>query len=456
MVHPLVEYFRCPPSYALTSAAPDLPAQSGYFRVGAGTAYGRQSAVPVHSRADGDLQDVLPDASRVAAHLQLPFDLAEVLDNLRRERYPEAQKAIEHVSTPTMTRGLYYLVRPLLPVQVRKHLQRLHWQGWRDIAFPRWPVDTSVQQVMRSVVGRALSSGAVQEFPFVWFWPEGAQGCAMMTHDVEGTRGAAFCDRLMDTDDRFAIPSSFQVVPDPPPARGSRSGTRQLVDRLKRRGFEVNVHDLTHDGYLFQDRERFLKHASIINARGREFGSRGFRSGAMYRRQDWLAALDVAYDMSVPNVAHLEPQQGGCCTVMPYFNGHVLELPLTVAQDYTVFHVLGEYSTQLWRQQMDAILAEHGVASFIAHPDYLAEPRALAVYEALLAILDERRRDGTIWLAAPAAIDRWWRQRGEMSLVREGGRWRIKGEGSERARLAWVRIESSRVVYDIDASRHAA
>ena len=113
-----------------------------------------------------------------------------------------------------------------------------------------------------------------------------------------------------------------------------------------------------------------------INARGREFGSRGFRSGAMYRRQDWFAALDISYDMSVPNVAHLEPQRGGCCTVMPFFMGHVLELPLTTAQDYTVFHVLGDYSTRLWQEQIDRILDENGLVSFIAHPDYLIEPRA--------------------------------------------------------------------------------
>ena len=60
--------------------------------------------------------------------------------------------------------------------------------------------------------------------------------------------------------------------------------------------------------------------------------------------------------MSVPNVAHLEPQAGGCCTVMPYFMGHVLELPLTAAQDYTVFHVLGDYSTRLWQEQIDRVL----------------------------------------------------------------------------------------------------
>ena len=53
--------------------------------------------------------------------------------------------------------------------------------------------------------------------------------------------------------------------------------------------------------------------------------------------------------MSVPNVAHLEPQRGGCCTVMPYFVGDVLELPLTTIQDYSLFHILGDYSTTLWK-----------------------------------------------------------------------------------------------------------
>jgi hypothetical protein len=28
--------------------------------------------------------------------------------------------------------------------------------------------------------------------------------------------------------------------------------------------------------------------------------------------------LCFAYDMSIPNVAHLDPQRGGCCTIMPF------------------------------------------------------------------------------------------------------------------------------------------
>ena len=94
----------------------------------------------------------------------------------------------------------------------------------------------------------------------------------------------------------------------------------------------------------------------------------------MYREQQWYDAFEFSYDMSVPNVAHLEPQRGGCCTVMPYFVGKILELPLTTIQDYSLFHILGDYSISLWQQQIDAIREQNGLITFLAHPDYLDEP----------------------------------------------------------------------------------
>src|SRR4030095_13902574 len=103
----------------------------------------------------------------------------------------------------------------------------------------------------------------------------------------------------------------------------------------------------------------------------------GFRSGAMYREQRWYEAFGFAYDMSVPNVAHLEPQRGGCCTVMPYFVGDILELPLTTLQDYSLFHILDDYSLTLWQRQIASIREQHGLITFLAHPDYLVDPGAL-------------------------------------------------------------------------------
>jgi hypothetical protein len=377
----------------------------------------------------------------------LPFDLGEAVGNLRHERYPEAQRAIRHVSSSSPSHAAYYFFRPVMSVAVRKHFQRLHWRSWRSIPFPRWPVDVTVETLMKQAVGLLLDRGGVGEFPFIWFWPDGAPGCVMLTHDVEGTAGVMFCGQLMDLDDEVGLKSSFQVVPDAP--WSSRVSTRELVGELKRRGFEVNVHDLTHDGRLFRNRNRFLGHATQINARGREFGSRGFRSGAMYRRQDWFSALDISYDMSVPNVAHLEPQGGGCCTVMPFFMGHVLELPLTAAQDYTVFHVLGDYSTRLWQEQIGRVLDENGLVSIIAHPDYLIEPRAREVYTELLRLLVELRTGRGVWTALPSDIDKWWRNRRGMRLVPDGTSWRIEGPGSERARVAYARLRDGRVVYEV-------
>ena len=144
-------------------------------------------------------------------------------------------------------------------------------------------------------------------------------------------------------------------------------------------------------------RKQFLRQAKRINEYAREFGCDGFRSGAMYREQGWFDAFEFSYDMSVPNAAHLEPQRGGCCTVMPYFVGDILELPLTTVQDYSLFHILNDYSTTLWKEQIRLIGERHGLVSVITHPDYLVGRREREVYVELLRHLaDLRERDGLV------------------------------------------------------------
>jgi len=451
VTHPLVEYFRCPEHLAVLGTAHPLPPDEGYFRFGDTIAYGRQTVGAPSSRPDGSLVDVSRGVSSAEGKVLLPFDLSEVLDNLRFERYPEAQRAIAHVSASGVSRAVYYFFRPVLPVGVRKHLQRFSLRGWRRMAFPQWPVDVTVETLMRRAAGLVLERGDIREFPFIWFWPDGAPSCVMVTHDVEGPAGAAFCDQLMDLDDSFHVKSSFHIIPE---VRGTLSV--QAVERFRCRGFEVQIHDLNHDGDLFRDRDLFLQRSVRINQYAREFGCRGFRAGALYRRLDWLAALDFSYDMSVPNVAHLEPQGGGCCTVMPFFIGHLLELPLTTTQDYSLFHIMGDYSISLWVEQIDRILASSGLASFNTHPDYLVRKREQEAYVKLLTHLARLRDEQRVWVALPSEIDHWWRNRREMMLVPGGESWRVEGPGSKRARVAYARLEGERVVYEVGRSRRAA
>ena len=193
----------------------------------------------------------------------------------------------------------------------------------------------------------------------------------------------------------------------------------------------------------------FERRAVRIEQYRREFGASGFRSAVLYRNQDWYDQLQFRFDMSVPNVAHLEPQRGGCCTVMPYFVGRTLELPLTTTQDYTLFHILGDYSISLWEQQVDLILRRNGLISFLVHPDYIRNSRERMVYLELLRYLDYIRANRRLWFALPGEVDRWWRQRAAMELVWKESGWAISGPGADRARIAHATIKDGELVYVI-------
>jgi hypothetical protein len=267
-----------------------------------------------------------------------------------------------------------------------------------------------------------------------------------MTHDVETSGGRDFCASLMDLDDSFSIKSSFQVIPE-----GCYEVSDEFLRTLRERGFEINVHDFNHDGDLFRDREEFLRRVARINDYGRKFRSVGYRSGVLYRNLDWYQFFDCSYDMSVPNVGHLDPQSGGCCTTKPYFIGKILEIPVVATQDYTLFNILGQYSTDLWEQQINLILEQNGLISFIVHPDYLLDERARDVYSALLARLSLLREESRMWVPLPREVNDWWRSRNDMRLVKEGSSWRIEGPQNARARIAYARLEDTRVVYSFDS-----
>jgi hypothetical protein len=249
----------------------------------------------------------------------------------------------------------------------------------------------------------------------------------------------------MDINDTYGIKASFQIVPEK-----RYSISPEYLDAIRERGFEINVQGLTHDGRLFWDQEEFLRRAKKINQYAKEWDAQGFRSPVLYRNVDWMKHLCFSYDMSIPNVAHLDPQRGGCCTIMPYFlPDGMLELPVTTTQDYSLFHVLEEYSIDLWKKQASLILGGHGLMNFIVHPDYITETRAQGVYKALLEYLNQLRSGHKVWIPLPREVDRWWRERSAMKLIADRTGWSIEGPGSDRARLAYARLDGDHVVYEI-------
>jgi hypothetical protein len=418
--------------------------QAGYFRLGPDTiCYGRLACRDTARSPLGDLHDALAYAEVKSNEIQLPFDVEEVIENLRRERYTAHFREEGQVLNKIL-RKTYYFIRPLLGTSVRRYLQKMYLRGWDKIPFPAWPVDTTVHRIHQKLLALSLRAQGLEKIPFIWFWPEDFSSCAIMTHDVESEPGRDFCGRLMDLDESFGIRSAFQVVPEK-----RYSVPKDFLDSIRTRGFEVNIHDLMHDGRLYAEHAEFLRRAARINDYAREFGAQGFRSGILYRNADWFDALEFSYDMSLPNVAHLDPQRGGCCSVMPFFIGRIIELPLTCTQDYTLLQILGDYSIDLWKKQIALIREKHGLISFIAHPDYLIEPRAQDTYKALLEHLARLRAEVGIWTPLPRDVADWWRQRSRMELVHANGEWRVEGAGSERARVAYASLAGDRVTYSL-------
>lgn len=439
----IADYYCCPQDYChvVRDAA---PSSEGFFNFGpAAVCYGHCCGPHATTTPSNDLYDVLPEASWNDGKIHLPFNLDEIIDNLRCELYVDQRNSGSFLYVS----NAYYFMRPVLPVAFRRHLQKFHLRRRDQLRFPQWPIDSSVDNIFETLMllsVRATKTGCI---PFIWFWPDAKAGCAIMTHDVESAKGRDFCSTLMDIDDAYSIKSSFQIIPE-----NRYRVSEEFLKSIRLRGFEIAVHDLNHDGHLFRNRTQFLERAAKINEYLKKFQTEGFRAGALYRRQLWYDALKCSYDMSVPNAARFDPQSGGCCTVMPYFVGDVLEIPVTTTQDYTLFHILNDYSMDLWNRQTERIMEKHGLISFIVHPDYITRGRARSSYESLLGYLNNLRQTRGVWITTPGAVNRWWRQRAAMTLAQVGGKWEIQGEGSEHARVAYASEVDGKLAYTIAGS----
>lgn len=445
MARALLDRYRCPEEFLDFELADPLSADPGYFRFGhEAICYGRTSTGYRAPDADALLYSTLRDLQTSGSTLRLPFNPTEVIDNLRLERYARRAKPSEWNWRQRFLRDVYYVLRPYLGAGIRGYLKRVYAGGWRSVVFPRWPVDTTVERLCEALLLASMKAKGVDRVPFIWFWPRGATSSVVMTHDVEDRPGYGFCRSLMEIDEACGIKASFQLVPE-----NRYKIEDDLLREIRERGFEVNIQDLNHDGYLFADRQDFLCRAAKINRYAKLYGAKGFRAAVLYRNPDWYGSLDFSYDMSVPNTGHLDPQHGGCCTVMPYFIQNVLEIPLTTTQDYMLFHLLRDYSPELWKSQTDIILRKRGLINFLVHPDYVVEERARKVYRELLSWLRALATREHLWFALPGEVDEWWRARSKMTLMNRGGMWRIEGAGADQAVIAFAKDAGDGIEYEI-------
>lgn len=337
-------------------------------------------------------------------------------------------------------RRAYYAAKPLMPRPLQLMLRRRYAPIQARREFPAWPVETVLlERRDRELRSRLAASGA-DRLPLVNFWPRGHRFCAILTHDVEGPAGVENVRRVIDVERRHGFVSSWNFVAEWYPIPDG------LFDDVRASGCEIGLHGIKHDGKLFSDRAHFEADLPKIARYAQEWGVDGFRSPATHRNADWMHELPVRYDSSFPDTDPFEPQSGGCCSIFPYFFGDVVELPITLVQDHTLWEILREPGIGPWMEKTSWIARHHGLVNIIIHPDYIVDPERLALYERFLEFL--RAQEG-MWHALPRDAAAWWRRRERLEIVAgEGGEPRIEGDGAGEATVAYARERDGEIVFD--------
>jgi peptidoglycan/xylan/chitin deacetylase (PgdA/CDA1 family) len=338
----------------------------------------------------------------------------------------------------------YYAVKPLMPRSVQLALRRAYARRQARVTFPRWPIEPILVERQHDELRAQLQAAGTDSVPVLSSWPDGRRFASILTHDVEGPVGVRNVRRVLEVERRHGFVSSWNFVAEWYPIEDG------LFDHIRAMGGEIGLHAIKHDCKLFESRARFEADLPKIHRYLREWDAVGFRSPATHRNAEWMHELGCLYDSSFPDTDPFEPQAGGCCSILPFFLGDLVELPITLVQDHTLFEILRADSIEHWTSKSDWLIEHQGLINLITHPDYLDTPRRLRLYEEFLEYLATQAGG---WHALPRDVAQWWRTRARLTLVDEDGDVRIEGAQAERASVAWASADGDDIALDIDPVR---
>ncbi|MEO0161832.1 MAG: hypothetical protein ABIL39_03545 [candidate division WOR-3 bacterium] len=296
---------------------------------------------------------------------------------------------------------LFYSMKYLIPRFIQIFIRRLLANASKN-TFPAWPIETYLEEFKRKILQNF--SG---DIPFIWFWPNNKNFAFCLTHDVETKEGLKKIHKICDIEKRFGLRSAWYFVCE------KYRVSDNLIKELKEEKFEVGIHGLKHDGKLFSSKSMFDKRKERIRVYVEKWNAKGFRSPSLLRNVEWIQELPVEYDSSFPDTDPFGPQAGGCLSIFPFFIGNLVELPVTLPQDHTLFEILKQRDIGIWRRKLEWIEKMHGLALLIVHPDYFNSHLEKCYCELLEFVL----RKENFWYATPVEIARWWRKRSNCNLI---------------------------------------
>jgi peptidoglycan/xylan/chitin deacetylase (PgdA/CDA1 family) len=363
----------------------------------------------------------------------LPFDPNELIAGFWSERYLDYVRPAAVSGLATLMRRSYYRARPLLPRTLQMSMRRRFSRLQSRARFPRWPIETALHDLY-AYLFELLTAAAAEPIPYIAPWPRDWSWALVLTHDVETQVGYDHIGDLLDVELEAGYRSSWNFVP-----RNRYAVQDELLRSLRDRGFEIGVHGLYHDGRDVSS-STLQRRLPAIRAYAEHWQARGFRSPATLRSAQLMPLLGFEYDSSFSDTAPFEPQAGGCCTWLPYMLGDLVELPITLAQDHTLFDLLAHRDERVWLDKARFLRGHGGMALFLTHPDYVSGGHLVEAYR---RVLDEFAGDASAWKALPAQVSDWWRRRSRSALQRSDGGWCVVGPAEGEARIDFVTAQAS-------------
>ena len=328
-------------------------------------------------------------------------------------------------------RKLYYTVKPFMPRFLQLALRKKYVKIQSKNTFPAWPIEPILVDIIDDFLKAVIEHNGKNHIHRIAPWPQKKKFAFVITHDVELDTGLQHAPRIAEIEKEFGFISSWNIVPERYPIDW------KIIDRLRDFGCEIGVHGFSHDGKLFQSKKIFMKRALKINDYAKQWGAVGFRSESTLRNIEWMPALNMEYDSSFPDTDPYEPQPGGCCSIWPYFIQQLIELPLTLPQDHTLFEILNQTDISLWEQKVNWIEEHGGLALINVHPDYMNTPERLKLYESFLVFMSQKKH---MWQAPARETARWWRNRNDCSLINRDDRLNITGPSSNKMSIIKTKI----------------
>jgi peptidoglycan/xylan/chitin deacetylase (PgdA/CDA1 family) len=347
----------------------------------------------------------------------LPFDPGEVMQYFWTEKYRGIERSAMSTSLHTAALRSYYLIRPILPRPLQLMTRRIFMRVQGRSSFPGWPIEDSLHSFYAWLFTQ-VTGIAGRPVPFIDPWPDGRSWALVLTHDVETDVGCRNMDLLRDLERERGYRSSWNFVP-----LRYHVGD-DIVRAIQDQGCEVGVHGLRHDGRDLSSERMMERRLPAMRAHAESWKAVGFRSPGTQRHWKLMPRLGFEYDSSYSDTDPYEPQPGGCCTYLPYFNEEMVELPITMPQDHTLFVILQHTDANVWLRKANLVRERRGMVLILTHPDYADNPLVVEGYRELL---DEFRDDDTVWHALPREVASWWRRRAASSIRDRGGDWCIDG-----------------------------